>query len=214
MRVDKLNAMTAFVSIVERGTLTAAAEDLDTSLPTIVRMLAGLERSLGVRLLNRTTRRIHLTDEGEHYLEHCRRILREIRDVESRLTSHGSAPTGRLSVTASVLFGRRHVAPIVAKFIAQHPAVKANLLLVDRITSLVEEGIDVAVRIGHLNDSSLVAVNVGSVRRVVCASPIYLKQRGVHTAYRNFATLRVAIHRRQTRRLDTYRAGFYMQRNR
>jgi len=179
MAMDKLHSMRAFVSIVEHGSLTAAADDLDTSLPSVVRMLASLERSLGVRLLNRTTRRIRLTDEGAQYLEHCRRILGEMRDFESGLTSRQSSPAGRLSVTASVLFGRRHVAPIVTRFIQHNPAVDAHLLLIDRVTNIVEEGIDVAVRIGHLQDSSLVAVKVGAVRRVVCASPAYLRERGV-----------------------------------
>src|SRR5262245_40634344 len=167
MAMDKLHSMRAFVSIVEHGSLTAAADDLDTSLPSVVRMLAYLERSLGVRLLNRTTRRIRLTDEGAQYLEHCRRILGEMRDFESGLASRQSSPAGRLCVTASVLFGRRHVAPIVTSFIRHHPAVDAHLLFIDRVTNIVEEGIDVAVRIGHLQDSSLVAIKVGTVRRVV-----------------------------------------------
>jgi DNA-binding transcriptional LysR family regulator len=177
--MNKLDAMATFVCIVDKGSLTAAAGSLDTSLPSVVRTLATLERELGVRLLNRTTRRLHLTDEGAQYLDHCRTILSAVQDFELGLTSNQARPRGRLSVTASVLFGRRYVAPIAADFIRRYPEVTANLLFVDRVVSMVEEGIDVAVRIGVLRDSSLVAIRVGSVRRVICASPQYLKQHGV-----------------------------------
>ena len=177
--MDKLLAMTAFVRIVEKGSLTAAAAALDTSLPSMVRTLAALERDLGVRLLNRTTRRIHLTDEGAQYLERCRAILSIVQETEAALTSGRTELQGKLTITASVLFGRRYVAPIVSDFLQRHPNVTADLLFVDRIVNLVEEGIDVAVRIGHLQDSSLVAVPVGKVRRVVCASPQYLHRHGV-----------------------------------
>lgn len=176
--MDKLLAMTAFVRIVEKGSLTAAAADLDTSLPSMVRTLAALERDLGVRLLNRTTRRIHLTDEGAQYLERCRAIVSAVQETEATLTSRQIELKGKLTVTASVLFGRRYIAPIVSDFLRRHSNVSADLLFVDRIVNLVEEGIDVAVRIGHLPDSSLVAVPVGKVRRIVCASPEYLQRRG------------------------------------
>ena len=176
--MDKLLAMKGFVRIVEKGSLTAAAADLGTSLPSVVRALAGLERDLGVTLLNRTTRRIHLTDEGRQYLEHCRSILGQVRDAEAALTSRRARPQGRLVVTASVMFGRRHVAPIVNELVGAYPEVTAELLFVDRMVSLVEEGVDAAVRIGHLSDSSLVAIPVGEVRRVVCASTAYLRRHG------------------------------------
>jgi len=140
--------------------------------------LATLERDLGVRLLNRTTRRIHLTEGGAQYLEHCRAILSAVHEADAALTSRQTEPQGRLAVTASVLFGRRYVAPIVSDFLRRHPQVSADLLFVDRIVNMVEEGIDVAVRIGHLADSTLIAVPVGKVRRVVCASPEYLQRRG------------------------------------
>lgn len=174
--MDKLSAMATFVRIVERGSLTAAAEALDTSLPSVVRTLASLERHLGVRLLNRTTRRIHLTDDGRQYLEHCRVILAAVDESELTLASRKAEPQGRLAVTASVLFGRRHVAPIVSEFIARHPGVYVDLLLLDRVVNLIEEGLDVGVRIGRLADSSLVAIPVGHVRRVICASPQYLRR--------------------------------------
>lgn len=180
--MNKLFAMTTFVRIVEKGSLTAAAASLDTSVPSVVRTLAALERHLGVRLLNRTTRRLHLTDEGAQYLDHCRTILSAVQDFELGLTSRQAQPRGRLSVTASVLFGRRYIASIASEFIRRYPEVTADLLFVDRVVSVIDEGIDVAVRIGHLRDSSLVAIRVGEVRRVVCASPQYLRRHGVPRA--------------------------------
>jgi len=176
--VDKLLAMTTFVRIVDKGSLTAAANALDTSLPTVVRTLAALERELGASLLNRTTRRIHLTDAGARYLERCRAILSEVQDAEAKLSFSQAEPQGRLAVTASVLFGRRYVAPIVTEFIRRHRDVNVEMLFVDRLANVVEEGLDVAVRIGHLRDSSLVAIRIGEVRRVVCASLQYLRHHG------------------------------------
>ena len=180
--MDKLAAMQTFVRIVDNGSLTAAAAALDTSLPSVVRTLAALERELGTRLLNRTTRRIHLTDEGAQYLERCRAILSAVEDAEAAFNSGRTEPQGRLAVTASVLFGRRYVAPIVTTFLRRHPKVSAELLFVDRVVNLVEEGIDVAVRIARMADSSLIAIPVGKVRRVVCASPDYLRRHGTPRA--------------------------------
>jgi DNA-binding transcriptional LysR family regulator len=177
--VDKLRAIMSYVRIVDRGSLTAAAADLGVSLPSMVRTLAALERELGVTLLNRTTRRLHLTDAGQQYLEHCRTILGQVQVAEATLQSRRIAPRGRLAVTASVLFGRRYVAPIVTELVQNHPGVTADLLFVDRVVNLVEEGLDAAVRIGRLGDSSLVAIPLGAVRRVVCASPTYLRRHGV-----------------------------------
>lgn len=177
--MDKLRAISTFVAIVDNGSLTAAANSLDTSLPSVVRTLAWLERELGVSLLTRTTRRIHLTDEGAQYLERGRAILSAVRDADAALGSRQAEPRGRLSVTASVLFGRRYVAPVVTAYMLRHPEVTADLLFIDRVVNLVEEGLDVAIRIGNLSDSSLIAVQVGQVRRVVCASPKYLKRHGM-----------------------------------
>ena len=177
--MDKLGAMQTFVRIVEAGSLTRAADLLDTSLPTVVRTLAALERGLGVSLLKRTTRRIHLTDEGAQYLERCREILAATQEAEEFLTARRTEPVGKLSVTASVLFGRRHLAPILYDFLLRHPKVSAEVLFVDRVVNLIEEGIDVAIRIAHLRDSSIVAIPVGHVRRVVCASEQYLRRHGI-----------------------------------
>ena len=176
--MDKLRAMRVFVRIVEAGSLTAAAAALDTSLTSAVRSLASLERALGVRLLNRTTRRIALTEEGREYLERCRHVLAEVEEAESALTARQVTPAGRLAVTAPVTLGRLHVAPLATDFLSSYPQIRAELLLVDRVVDLLEEGVDVAVRIGQLPDSSLVAAPVGETRRVICASPDYLRRHG------------------------------------
>jgi DNA-binding transcriptional LysR family regulator len=192
--MDKLLAMTTFVRIVEKGSLTAAANSLDTSLPSVVRSLAALERHLGVTLLNRTTRRIHLTEEGAQYLERCRVILSAVQEAEAGLISRQTEPQGKLTVTSSVLFGRRYVAPIVSEFIRRYPSVSADMLFVDRVVNMVEEGLDVGVRIGHLRDSSLVAIPVGKVRRVVCASSPYLRRYGIPLAPEDIRAHRCVRH--------------------
>lgn len=176
--MDKLHAMTVFVRIVDDGSLTRAAATLGTSLPSVVRTLATLEQALGVRLLNRTTRRLHLTDEGTQYLAQCRAILAAVGEAEAGLAARRTEPQGRIAITAPVLFGRRFVAPLVGRYLARHPATTAQLLLLDRPVDVVQEGIDVGVRIGVLADSSLVALPVGTLRRVICASPAYLRRHG------------------------------------
>lgn len=176
--MDKLRAMETFVCIVDAGSLTAAAGALGVSLTAVVRTLAGLEARLGLRLLNRTTRRMALTDEGRDYYVLCRRILTELDEGEGALSHRRLEPSGTLRLTAPVMFGTRHVAPAVADFLDAHPAMRVEMLLMDRVTDLLEEGMDVAVRIGPLADSSLVAVTLGHTPRVVCASPGYLARHG------------------------------------
>jgi DNA-binding transcriptional LysR family regulator len=176
--MDKLRAMATFVRIVEGGSLTAAAAALDVSAPSVVRLLASLERSLDVRLLNRTTRRIALTGEGRDYYERCKRILAEVEEAEAAAGNRRGAPRGELRVTAPVLFGRMHFAPLAGEFTRRHRGVSIDLLLVDRVVNLLDEGLDVGVRIAELPDSSLVAAPVGELRRVVCASPRYLARAG------------------------------------
>jgi len=185
--MDKLRAMQTFVRIVETGSLTRAAEAMDTSLPSVVRTLAALEAALGVRLLNRTTRRLSLTDEGREYHERCRRVQAEIDEAEAALSSRRVAPRGRLRVTASVLFGRLRVAPVVHAFLATYPDVSVELMLLDRVVDLVDEGIDVGVRIAALPESSLVALPLGDTRRIVCASPGYLARHGTPRTPRDLA---------------------------
>jgi len=176
--MDKLKAISVFVQIAEQGSLTAAAEALGKSLPSVVRILASLEESLQVRLFNRTTRRIALTQEGKGYLEQCRKILQSIEEAERALGRHQAEPGGMITVTAPVRFGEMHVAPAVAGFLNRYPRVQVNLLLLDRVVDMLEEGIDVAVRIAHLSDSSLIAKPIGSIRRVVCVSPRLLDRVG------------------------------------
>lgn len=176
--MDKLRAMETFVRIVEGGSLTAAADSLRTSLPSVVRKLAALEAELGARLLNRTTRRISLTDEGREYHERCKRVLAEVEEAEASLGARRHSPRGRLRLTSPVLFGRLHVAPVATAFLLRHPALQMEILMLDRVVDLLEEGLDAGVRIGKLPDSTLVALPVGHTQRVVCASPAYLKRAG------------------------------------
>jgi DNA-binding transcriptional LysR family regulator len=176
--MDRLRAMQVFVRIVEAGSLTAAADALDLSVPAVVRSLAALERAVGVRLLNRTTRRSSLSDEGREYYEHCRHVLSEIETADAALSARRAEPRGRLRLTAPVIYGRTHLAPVVMEFAGKHRRVEVELLLLDRIVDLVEEGIDAAIRISHLPESSLVAVPVAETRRVLCASPGYLNSAG------------------------------------
>lgn len=176
--MDKLQAMSVFVEIAEKGSLTAAANSLGKSLPAVVRMLASLEDNLQVRLFNRTTRRIALTEEGHIYLERCHKILTEIDESERELSQHQVVPHGSITMTAPIRFGELHVAPSVTRFLKQHPRVQVNLLLFDRLTNLLDEGVDIAVRIAHLEDSSLIARPVGEIRQVACASPALIKSTG------------------------------------
>jgi DNA-binding transcriptional LysR family regulator len=177
--MDKLRAMETFVAIVDRGSLTAAAESLDRSLPAVVRVLAELEEALGARLLQRSTRRMALTDEGRDYLERCRRILADVAEAEAVAAGETGLQRGTVRITAPVQFGRLHVLPLVIALTRAHPGINAELLFVDRVVDLLEEGMDVGVRIASLPDSSLIAHPVGQLRRLVCASPAYLAERGV-----------------------------------
>ncbi len=176
--MDKLKALQTFIAIVDHGSLTAAAEALDTSLTAVVRSLAALESGLGARLLNRTTRRLALTPDGRQYLERARRILADLDEADRLLGAGQEEPRGTLGVTAPVMFGQRHVAPAVTRFLQRHPQVHVRLVLLDRVVNLVEEGLDVGVRIGELQDSSVVAQGVGSIRRMVVASPAFLRRHG------------------------------------
>lgn len=171
--------MQTFVRIVDEGSLTAAAHAMESSLPAVVRTLAALEAQLRVRLLNRTTRRISLTEEGRRYLDSCRQVLAAVENAESALTDEAAEPSGRLAITAPVLFGQMHVAPAVTRFVQQYDKIRVSVVLLDRVVNLLEEGIDVGIRIGRLEDSSLVAQPVGMVRRVVVASPAYLRRCGM-----------------------------------
>jgi len=177
--MDKLKAMQAFIHIAEQGSLTAAAQVMESSLPAMVRTLAGFEAQLGVRLFNRTTRRISLTEEGRRHLESCRQLLAALADAEAALSADAAEPAGHLTITAPMLFGQMHVAPAVTRFVQQHEKMRCSMVLLDRVVNLLEEGIDVGIRIGEPEDSSLVAQNVGHIRRLVVASPAWLRRHGV-----------------------------------
>jgi len=176
--MDKLQAMTVFVQIAEGGSLTAAAKALDKSLPAVVRMLAALEAELQVRLFNRTTRRIALTEHGRLYLERCRKILADVEAAERLLTDDQDEPTGSLTLTAPVRFGEMYVGSAVTRLLQQYPRLHVNLLLLDRVVNMLDEGIDLAVRIAPLGDSSLIVKPIAEIRQVVCASPDTLKTYG------------------------------------
>ena len=185
--MDKLRAMHTFVTIVDEGSLTAAARALGSSLPAVVRLLAALEKELGARLLQRTTRRLTLSEAGRRYLERCREVLGLVNEAEGELRAEQTEPQGKLRVTAPVLFGTRHVAAGITAFIQRYPAVSVDALLLDRVVNLVEEGIDVGVRIGSLDDSSLIARPVASMRRLTVAAPSYLARRGTPQHPRDLA---------------------------
>ena len=172
--MDKLQAMTVFVKIAETGSLTAAANNLGKSLPAVVRMLAALEENLQVRLFNRTTRKIALTEAGQLYLQRCHKILADIEETEGILSNDQVDPSGTITVTAPVRFGEMHVNPAVIRFLKRYPRMRVNLLLMDRVVNMLDEGIDLAVRIAPLSDSTLIAKPVAEIRQVVCASPEYL----------------------------------------
>jgi len=177
--MNRLDAMSIFVTVSEAGSLSAAARRLGMPLATVSRKVAELETHLRTRLLHRTTRQLSLTEAGASYLAACRRILEEIGEAERAATGEYAAPKGELVVTAPVVFGRLHVVPVVAEFLAHYPQISVSLMLTDRVVHLMEEHGDIAVRIGDLPDSTLMATQVGKVRRVVCASPAYLAQRGL-----------------------------------
>ncbi|CAD5106200.1 LysR family transcriptional regulator [Zestomonas carbonaria] len=172
--MDRLKAMANFVRIVDCGSLSSAADATGQSVASLVRSLAALERYLGVRLLNRSTRRMALTDEGEEYLAWSRRMLADFDDMERRLEGRDGIARGLLRVTAPVEFGQRYVAPIVNAFLKEHGEMAVELNLNDQIVPLLDERLDLALRIGHLPDSAMVARKIGATRLVTCASPDYL----------------------------------------
>lgn len=171
--------MSILVEVVEAGSLSAAGRRLGVPLATVSRRIADLEAHLGTRLLNRSSRRMTLTDAGLSYVAGCRRILEEVGEVERAAAGEYRAPRGELIVTAPVVFGRLHVLPVVSAFLSAYPEIRIRLVLADRVVHLLDDHIDLAVRIGDLPDSSMVATRIGLIRRVACASPDYLSRRGV-----------------------------------
>lgn len=177
--MNRLDAMSILVAVVDAGSLSGAARLLDMPLTTVSRKVAELEAHLNTRLLHRTTRQLSLSEAGISYVAACRRILEEIGEAERAATGEYASPKGELVVTAPELFGRLHVVPVVAEFLAHYPEIGISLVLTDRVVHLMDEHADAAIRIGQLPDSTLMATAVGAVRRVVCASPAYLAAHGV-----------------------------------
>jgi DNA-binding transcriptional LysR family regulator len=177
--MDQVHLMTVFICVGEEESFAAAARRLDLSPAAVTRAISGLEEHLGVKLLLRTTRNVRLTEAGRRYMDDSRAILASIAEANEAAAGINSAPKGNLSVTASVLFGRSYIMPCIVRFLKDHPEVEVSAYFLDRVVNLVEEGMDVAVRIGHLPDSNLKALRVGQVRRVLCASPEYLAKHGV-----------------------------------
>lgn len=176
--MDRLQAMKTFVRVAETGGFAEAARRLHMSPPAVTRFVAALEDAIGTRLLTRTTRSVKLTEAGSQYLEDCRRILADVDEAEAAAAGSYVTPTGTLRVTASVLFGQIYVLPLLTEFLDRHPAVTGDVVFLDRVVNIVDEGIDVAIRIGHLPDSSSSAIRIGSVRRVICGAPGYFKKYG------------------------------------
>jgi len=176
--MDRIDAMQAFVAVVDLKGFAPAARKLGLSPPAVTRLIAALEHRLGARLLQRTTRQAALTDVGSRYLERARRILADVEEAEASVEGERTTPSGRLVVSAPIGFGRLHVSPVMTAYLARYPEVSGELRLSDRMINLVEDGVDLAVRIGHLADSSLVARHVGEMRRIVVGSSAYLKARG------------------------------------
>ncbi len=179
---DRLQAMEVFVAVAEAGGFARAAARLHLSPPAVTRAVAGLEERLGVRLLNRTTRSVQPTEAGLRFLDSARAVLAQLDAAEREAAGEMAMPAGQLTVSSSVSFGRHAVAPLVAEFLAAHPRVSVTLLMLDRMVNLVDEGVDIAVRIGDLPDSTLVARQVGRVQRLLVASPAYLARRGTPRA--------------------------------
>lgn len=180
--MDRLHLMTVFVAVAEEESFTAAARRLRLSAPAVTRAIGGLEQALKVKLLNRTTRFVRLTDVGQGYLEDARRILAAIDEADEAAAGINAEPRGHLAITAPVSFGRLYVLPGLLEYLRRYPETEVSALFLDRVVNLVEEGVDVGVRIGELPDSSLKALRVGQVRRVLCAAPSYLQQYGKPTS--------------------------------
>ena len=185
--MDRIDAMSVFVAVVDAGSLSGAARKLRMPLPTVSRKVADLESHLKARLLNRSTRRLSLTDAGGVYIAACRRILEEVGQAERSAAGEYTEPKGDMMMSAPLVFGRMHVLPVVVDFLRVYPRVNVRLLLGDRVNNLLQEHLDLALRIGALADEGLIATRVGTTRRVVCASPAYLAEHAIPAHPRDLA---------------------------
>ncbi len=177
--MDRFHQISVYVAVAEEESFAAGARRLGMSPPAVTRAVAALEESLGVKLLNRTTRFVRPTDAGQRYLDDARQILAKVQEADEAAAGINADPRGHLTVTAPVLFGKIFVMPHIVEFLQRYPAVDVSAVFLDRVVNMMEEGVDVGVRIGALPDSSMRALRVGQVRRVLCASPEYLAQHGV-----------------------------------
>lgn len=177
--MDKLYLMNVFVGVSEEESFAAGARRLGMSPPAVTRCIATLETGLGVKLLDRTTRYVRVTEAGQRYLEDARRIIAEVAEADDAVAGINAEPKGHLTITAPVLFGSMYVTPVIVEYLDRYPEMKITALFLDRVVNLIEEGVDVGIRIGALPDSSMKAMKVGSVRPVLCASPDYLKKNGL-----------------------------------
>lgn len=176
--MDRFHLINTFVAVVDTNGFAGAARKLSMSPPAVTRAINELEAHLGLRLLTRTTRTVRVTDAGARYAQDCRRILAELAEADESVSGQHGAPRGRIAVTAPMLFGGLVVTPIVTAYLQRYPEVSATCLFLDRVVNLVDEGVDVAIRIGELPDSTMQAIRVGQVRQLICASPSYLADHG------------------------------------
>ena len=176
--MDRFESMSVLVAVVEAGSLSAASRTLGMPLATVSRKVSELEAHLKTRLLHRSTRRLSLTESGRSYFEACKRILEDVGETERAALGEYRAPRGELVITAPIVFGRLHLLPVVAEFLKTHPEIDVRMVLADQMLNLLEQHLDLALRIGTLPDSSLIAVPLGAIRRVVCACPAYFVEHG------------------------------------
>ena len=177
--MDRLDLMTIFVAVAEAESFSGGARRLAMSPPAVTRAISALESRLAVKLLDRTTRYVRVTELGQRYLDDARRIIAEVDEAEDALVGINGTPKGQLTLTAPVLFGKMFVMPVVVEYLQRYPSMDVSALFLDRVVNMMEEGVDVGIRVGELPDSSLKAVRVGQIRRVLCASPQYLAEYGV-----------------------------------
>lgn len=192
--MDRLMAMQVFVSVVDEGSQIAAAERLSLSRPVVSRYLAELEEWMGARLMHRTTRRLSLTAAGEALLPHCRQVLAQINDMKAAISTADDQPRGLLRITVSTSFGQSHLAAAIAEYVRRYPAVQVDMLLVDHAVNLVEERIDLAVRISKELDPNLIARRLSVCRSVICAAPSYLKEKGTPQRPEQLSALNCLTH--------------------
>lgn len=195
MAVDRLLLMAVFVAVAEEEGFAGAARRLNMSPPAVTRAIATLEQHLGIKLLNRTTRYVRVTEAGQRYLEDAKRVIAAADEADESVVGLNAEPRGHIVVTASVLFGRLYVMSGIVDYMKRYTQMEVSALFVDRVVNMLEEGVDVAIRIGELPDSSYRAIRVGSVRRVMCASPKYLEQHGMPSTPEELAQHQIILAR-------------------